>query len=93
MAEVPAVDVLAAQVLRLVGGPANVERLTHCWARLRFVLRDDTVADDAALGALPGVVMVVRQSGQLQVALQGGPLAVHAALAAQLGDTGRGSPA
>ncbi|WP_448630829.1 PTS glucose/sucrose transporter subunit IIB [Cellulomonas soli] len=88
MAETPDVDALAAQVLHLVGGPDNVERLTHCWARLRFVLRDDSVADDDALGVLPGVVMVVRQSGQLQVALQSGPLAVHAALVEQLAQVG-----
>ena len=68
---------LAASIVSLVGGAANVERLTHCAVRLRFVLRDATLADDDALEALPDVVMVLRQSGQVQVALRTGVLAVH----------------
>ncbi|GAA3814326.1 PTS transporter subunit EIIB [Cellulomonas soli] len=79
---------LADRVLELVGGPGNVERLTHCWARVRLVLHDDAAADDDAVAALPGVIMVVRQGGQLQVALKGGPLAVHAVLAQRLRDAG-----
>ena len=38
---------LAEQVLALVGGTENVETVTHCFSRLRFVLHDDAVADDA----------------------------------------------
>jgi phosphotransferase system IIB component len=57
----------APRLLRLVGGTANVATLTHCMARLRFVLHDDTLADDRAIEALPEVVLVVRQSGQLQL--------------------------
>ncbi|MEU1159667.1 PTS glucose/sucrose transporter subunit IIB [Streptomyces sp. NPDC005921] len=57
----------APRLLRLVGGTANVSELTHCMARLRFVLHDDTLADDRAIEALPEVVLVVRQSGQLQL--------------------------
>lgn len=60
----------ADQVLRHVGGAANVVRLTHCLARLRFVLSDDTLTDDDALQRLPEVAIVVRQSGQLQLALK-----------------------
>jgi phosphotransferase system IIB component len=60
---------LAQRLLERVGGPANVERLTHCMVRLRFVLHDPALADDAALEALPDVLLVVRQSGQLQLAL------------------------
>jgi phosphotransferase system IIB component len=71
-------------VLALVGGADNVAALTHCWARLRFTLRDDAAADDAALAALPGVVMVVRQGGQLHVALRSGVPEAHDAVAALL---------
>ena len=71
-------------VLALVGGAENVAALTHCWVRLRFTLRDDAAADEAALGALPGVVMVVRQGGQLHVALRSGVTDVHDAVAALL---------
>ncbi|KFG72862.1 PTS transporter subunit EIIB [Streptomyces mutabilis] len=60
----------ADQVLRHVGGAVNVVRLTHCLARLRFVLTDDTIADDDALQQMPEVAIVVRQGGQLQLALK-----------------------
>lgn len=75
---------LAGRVLALVGGPGNVERLTHCYSRLRFTLRDDAAADEATLGALPEVVIVVRQGGQLHVALRSGVVAVHDEVAALL---------
>jgi phosphotransferase system IIB component len=61
---------LAQRLIDLVGGPANVEQVTHCMVRLRFVLRDPALADDAALEAVPDVLLVVRQSGQLQLALR-----------------------
>lgn len=76
----------AADVLALVGGAGNVAAITHCWARLRFTLRDDAAADEVALGALPGVLMVVRQGGQLHVALRSGVVEVHDAVAALLSD-------
>jgi phosphotransferase system IIB component len=72
------------EVLALVGGAGNVAALTHCWARLRFTLHDDAAADEEALGALPGVVLVVRQGGQLHVALRSGVVEVHDAVAALL---------
>lgn len=78
-------DELADRLLPLVGGPANVAEFTHCWARLRFVLHDDGAADDAGLGALPQVAIVVRQHGQLQVALRGDLLTTYAALRERLG--------
>lgn len=70
----------AQQVLRLVGGARNVAALTHCFVRLRFVLHDDTLADDQALQALPEVLLVVRQAGQLQLALRVPVPAAHAAV-------------
>jgi phosphotransferase system IIB component len=72
------------RLLALVGGAANVADLTHCWARLRFTLHDDTAADDHALEALPGVVMVLRRGGQLQVATRSNVLELHEAVAALL---------
>ncbi|MBU4335618.1 MAG: PTS transporter subunit EIIB [Actinobacteria bacterium] len=77
-------DELATRLLGLVGGPDNVVELTHCWARLRFVLRDEAMADDHAIGALDQVAVVVRQHGQLQVALMRGLLETYDALRSQL---------
>ncbi|NTW41059.1 MAG: PTS transporter subunit EIIB [Cellulomonadaceae bacterium] len=78
-------DGLAARVLTLVGGPGNVAQLTHCYSRLRFALHDDAAADEAALGALPEVAIVIRQGGQLHVALRSGVVAVHDELVGLLG--------
>ncbi|MGW1712568.1 PTS glucose/sucrose transporter subunit IIB [Streptomyces sp. NPDC002156] len=79
----------APQVLRLVGGAGNVAALTHCMARLRFVLHDDTLADEKALEALPEVVIVVRQGGQLQLALTVPVPTAHAEVLRHLGEDGR----
>lgn len=61
---------LPEQLLELVGGPANVQEFTHCFVRLRFRLHNNGVANQTAIKALPDVLMVLNQSGQLQVALK-----------------------
>lgn len=64
----------ATQILAAVGGPGNVESLTRCWARLRFVLRDPGLVDEAAIDALDDVAIAVHQHGQFQIALRRGLL-------------------
>lgn len=59
----------AAEILRAVGGAANVVGLTRCWSRLRFVLVDRDLADLEALGSLRTVAVVAVQQGEVQVAL------------------------
>lgn len=58
---------LASEILRLVGGEANIEGLTHCATRLRFNLKDDTLGDTEKIKALKGVMGVVNKGGQYQV--------------------------
>jgi PTS system beta-glucosides-specific IIC component len=60
---------LANNIIADVGGKENISGLTHCITRLRFILKDDTKADDAALKALNGVVTVMRAGGQVQVVI------------------------
>lgn len=60
---------LAAVLLPLVGGPGNVVGVEACASRLRFVLRDPALRDETAIRAVPGVAMVLTQSGQFQVVL------------------------
>ena len=74
----------AEQILAAVGGPDNVASLTRCWARLRFELHDAAVVDEAAIGALPEVALVVTQHGQFQVAMRTGLLEVFDELVALL---------
>lgn len=62
-------DELAKQIVTLVGGVGNINSLTHCVTRLRFQLKDNAKADEAALKALTGVLTVVVGNGQYQVVI------------------------
>ncbi|AVQ45503.1 beta-glucoside-specific PTS transporter subunit IIABC [Clostridium botulinum] len=55
------------QVLELVGGTKNVNKLTHCATRLRFELNDKSKVQMKNLENLPGVISVVDKGGQFQV--------------------------
>jgi len=58
---------LASEVVDAVGGVDNVANLTHCMTRLRFVLKDESKADDAKTKNIPGVMGLTKQAGQYQV--------------------------
>lgn len=58
---------IANQIIENIGGIENVESVTHCMTRLRFVLKDESLADDATVKKINGVMGVVRQGGQYQV--------------------------
>ena len=58
---------IASEVLKLVGGKENVESVTHCVTRLRFVLKDESKAQKAKIEEIPGVLGVQIGSGQYQV--------------------------
>lgn len=58
---------LATDILSLVGGKENVDKVIHCVTRLRFYLNDRTKADQEALEELSGVMGVVEANGQYQV--------------------------
>jgi PTS system beta-glucosides-specific IIC component len=59
----------AAGVLQGVGGEENVQSLVHCATRLRFVLKDESKADAAAIKATPGVITTAQAGGQYQVVI------------------------
>ncbi|ATA18354.1 PTS system beta-glucoside-specific IIA component (Glc family) /PTS system beta-glucoside-specific IIB component (Glc family) /PTS system beta-glucoside-specific IIC component (Glc family) /PTS system IIA component (Glc family) /PTS system IIB component (Glc family) /PTS system IIC component (Glc family) [Gibbsiella quercinecans] len=62
-------EVLAGNILKLVGGENNVATLVHCATRLRFKIIDNSKVNQAELEALDGVITVVKGSGQLQVVI------------------------
>lgn len=62
-------EVLAGNILKLVGGENNVASLVHCATRLRFKIIDNNKVNQPELEALDGVITVVRGSGQLQVVI------------------------
>lgn len=58
---------IAVDVLEAVGGRENVRSVQHCMTRLRFTLADESIADDAAVKGVKGVMGVAKQGGQYQV--------------------------
>ncbi len=60
---------LGNQILKQVGGPENVQMLTHCATRLRFVLNERSKADKEAIEKTKGVISVVENGGQFQVVI------------------------
>lgn len=62
-------DQLARDIVNLIGGAENVVSLTHCITRLRFVLKDESIAETGNIEKLSGVVSVVKAGGQYQVVI------------------------
>ncbi len=62
-------DSLAVDIVRLVGGEANVKGFTHCMTRLRFELADYDKVNTAEIEKLPGVLKVISSGGQYQVVI------------------------
>ncbi|RKJ45661.1 PTS beta-glucoside transporter subunit IIABC [bacterium 1XD8-76] len=60
---------LAKEIVKKVGGKENVASLTHCVTRLRFVLKDESRAEDEALKNMDGVVTIMKSGGQYQVVI------------------------
>ncbi|EIQ7092426.1 PTS glucose transporter subunit IIA [Enterococcus faecalis] len=60
---------IAKGILKDVGGKDNIVDVTHCYTRLRFVLKDTKQANKEALLQTEGVISVVESGGQYQVVL------------------------
>lgn len=60
---------LAKDIVKNVGGKENVTGLVHCITRLRFTLKDESLAKDDVLKAMSGVVTVMKSGGQYQVVI------------------------
>ncbi|WP_430616565.1 PTS system beta-glucoside-specific transporter subunit IIABC [Enterococcus sp. DIV0176] len=57
------------RVWEAVGGQTNVNSLVHCATRLRFKLKDESIADTEKLKSDPDVIQVVQSGGQYQVVI------------------------
>ena len=55
------------QLLTLIGGKENIQAVSHCMTRMRFVLVDPKKADEKAIEDLPSVKGTFTQAGQYQV--------------------------
>ena len=60
-------SVTAKELIKKLGGEKNVDSLTHCMTRLRFVLKDESGIDDKAVENIPGVMGIMKNGGQYQV--------------------------
>lgn len=68
---------LAKDIVALVGGKENIENLIHCITRLRFYLKDESLAQTAKIKALNGVIDVQKASDQYQVVIGNQVTAVY----------------
>ncbi|MEK1849214.1 PTS transporter subunit EIIB, partial [Klebsiella pneumoniae] len=60
---------MIARILAHVGGAANVAQAGNCMTRLRLTLRDESLADSAAIRQIDGVMGVIVSDEQFQVVL------------------------
>lgn len=54
-------------IIDKIGGENNIEDVVHCATRLRFTLKDESIAKDEELKAMTGVLGVMKAGGQYQV--------------------------
>src|SRR5699024_6349920 len=57
----------AKKLLEEIGGTENINAVTHCVTRMRFVLKDESKANVKAIEDIPSVKGTFTQSGQFQV--------------------------
>ncbi|KFN93201.1 PTS system trehalose-specific EIIBC component [Tetragenococcus muriaticus] len=57
----------AEQLLKDIGGKENINAVTHCATRMRFVLNDPDKADQEAIDEIPSVKGMFTNAGQFQV--------------------------
>ncbi|MBM6978633.1 MAG: PTS glucose transporter subunit IIA [Actinomyces succiniciruminis] len=62
-------DATARDIIAGVGGVDNIRSVIHCITRVRFYLKDESLADDAAVTGTEGVIDVARAGGQYQVVI------------------------
>lgn len=62
-------DGLARIIVQNVGGKGNIKSLTHCFTRLRFVLKDESKANEEMLKKTEGIVNIVKSGGQFQIVI------------------------
>ena len=60
---------LAEDIIKNVGGKENIIDLKHCITRLRFNLKDESIANDDILKNMDGVITVMKSMGQYMVVI------------------------
>lgn len=59
----------AKDLVKELGGDANISNVTHCATRLRFILKDESIVDKEKVAKIKGVITTVQAGGQFQVVI------------------------
>lgn len=60
---------LVKEILDGIGGKENISEVTHCMTRLRFVLKDESKANDDKVKNINGILQLVKAQGQYMVVI------------------------
>ena len=60
---------LAKKIVEHIGGADNIDSLHHCQTRLRFKLKDDSIADVDSISSIDGVAKVLINGGMFQIVI------------------------
>src|SRR5699024_8469059 len=77
---------LAKQIVQEVGGEENINSVIHCVTRLRFKLKDQSLANTEVIKDLDGVMTVTVSGGQYQVVIGDQVPSVYAEITKLIGD-------
>ncbi len=69
MAQIRDYSKLAKDIIREVGGDANIVNATRCATRLRLVLKETPKGAKEKISEMPGVITVIETGGQFQVVI------------------------
>lgn len=58
---------LAQSIVKNIGGSGNIQQVTNCATRLRFVLKDNTLVNEGVLKKTQGVMGTTKSGGQFQI--------------------------
>lgn len=61
--------ITAKELVKELGGDANITKVTHCATRLRFILKDESIVNSSKVTKIPGVITTVQAGGQYQVVI------------------------
>lgn len=78
-------SIVARNIIEKVGGKDNVNSVRHCITRVRFRLKDESLADDNVVKNIEGVVSVVHGGGEYMVVIGDAVTDVYEEVVKQLG--------
>lgn len=77
---------IATEIIKNVGGEKNIDSLIHCITRLRFYLKDESLANKEELKKIPKVIDVAKGGGQYQIVIGQEVANVYDEIVKQIGD-------